>query len=524
LTGVQALRSIDETRKGVPGTIDFMRHKIKHVVYYMVENRSFDHVCGWLYENEKIPHLIGPDGPFKGIKHAQEQGRDYNIDPFTKEKVKVSTDGPDIAKFDPYHDMTDTMRQCFFMREHPFDNRDGYAKGTEPDMGGFVWNNGDKAVMSTCKPEQLPVLNGLARAFAVSDEWFCSMPGATDAQRAFALTGSALGELNNFMSGPEYSNWPYASHRGSIWKVLWANGFDDWKIYNSVEWNQFVLTYHLFLKGQIPTVDAETSAYLADNAPTSKYIGSIDQFMKDAKNGNLPAFSFLEPVWIEGGGSNKPATSYHPLGRSGAGSAEKALNDIYEALKAGKWNETLLIITFDEHGGFFDHVPPPRAKNPWPHDTRDGFRYDLMGVRVPTILVSPWIEEGTVFRSEEVPYDSTSIMATLLRWYGIPRARWGLGERTHHAPTFENVFQCTSPRTDAPLIKPREEVCAFPERPSELHQQVIPRLISAICGEKVSGHESRKIADDILLHSASLTELNVQITELAKQMRRKGGR
>ena len=551
LTSIQGLRPINQAFADKPGSIDFMRTKIKHVVYYMLENCSFDHVCGWLYEKgeEGINFVppVPPDSdlaPFKGAKHAQSLGRDYNIDldePYAEHFVGdtdetevvtniestsvltvgrtvmgsgiaagstiVSIDSPtqitlsqattatasavsltqntpkkvqlekinykggklSFLPTDPYHDMTDTMRQVFF---HDWN---GYAERKKPNMGGFVWNNGMKEVMWTYTPEQLPVLNGLAKAFAVSDEWFCSMPGATDSQRAFALTGSSLGQLDNFMNGPQYAHWPDNPHRPSIWKVLWANGFTDWKIYNSVKWPKppeipFVLTYHLFLEAQVASVDAKPE----------KYIANMDQFKEDAQTGNLPTFSFLEPVWIL---SDKPATSYHPSAEDGKGPGEIALNEIYEALKTGpKWNETLLIITFDEHGGLFDHVPPSYAHNPWPNDENDGFKYDLMGVRVPTILVSPWIKEQTVFRSPaEIAYDSTSILATLLSWYGIPKARWGLGERTHHAPTFEGVFQCESPRNDAPELPspPSGEVRGErTERVSTMHQEMAWRMIN----------------------------------------------
>ena len=103
----------------------------------------------------------------------------------------------------------------------------------------------------------------------------------------------------------------------------------------------------------------------------------------------------------------------------------------------------------------FDHVPPPYAENPWPNDENYGFRYDFMGGRVPTILVSPWIKEQSVFRSPTpVAYDLTSILATLLHWYGIPKGRWRLGGRTHQAPTFEGVFQCKAPRSDKPSFTP----------------------------------------------------------------------
>jgi phospholipase C len=389
-------------------------------------------------------------------------------------------------------------------------------------MGGFVWNQRNRSVMKTFTPEQLPVLNGLAKAYAVSDEWFCSMPGATDSNRAFALTGSALGELNNFMNGPEYINWPDMARRASIWKVLWANDFTNWKIYNSVAWNKYVLTYQLFLKGQIPTVDADVAAYLAGNTKTSKYLGTIEQFMDDAKNGKLPTFSFLEPVWIEGGGSNKAATSYHPYGGGGTRPGEAALKEIYDALKAGQnWDETLLIITFDEHGGFFDHVPPPYAANPWPHDENDGFHYDLMGVRVPTILVSPWIKEQTVFRSPtEVAYDSTSILATLLSWYGIPKARWGLGERTHHAPTFEGVFQCPSPRTDSPRIELPADKTFTPDesqRLSDLQELQAWRVVASLVGDRLNARQATEIADNIVERATDVESLNRMINDLAKQ-------
>jgi phospholipase C len=511
LTGIQTLRMIDQDRKNIPGSIDFMRTKIRHVVYYMIENRSFDHVCGWLYQKGQSGiNFVGHQGPFQGASCDM-----FNIDPDAKggpkevhlDKYKM---GQGILAADPYHDTTDTLRQLFFH------NGNGYTDRGKPDMGGFVWNNGVHDVMLTFTPELLPVLNGLAQAFAVSDEWFCSMPGATDANRAFALTGSALGQLNNFMNGPQYTNWPQVPSRGSIWNALWANGFTDWKIYNSIEWSggtgpSFPLTYHLFLAGQIPSVDAKVGDHTA----------TIDQFMNDARAGKLPAFSFVEPVWIA---SDKPATSYHPYGGGGTKPGEIALNEMYEALKAGPaWNETLLIITFDEHGGLFDHVPPPYAENPWPRDVTDGFRYDIMGVRVPTILVSPWIEEQTVFRSSTpVAYDSTSILATLLHWYGIPKVRWGLGARTHHAPTFEGVFQRESPRTDAPRLRnPPDTPVAVDwesQKLGELHHTIVPRLVHSIVAGKRNASETSEIVDEILARATDVKTLNALMKDLVKRM------
>jgi hypothetical protein len=192
-----------------------------------------------------------------------------------------------------------------------------------------------------------------------------------------------------------------------------------------------------------------------------------------------------------------------------------------EALKSSPaWKKTLLIVTFDEHGGFYDHVPPPRAENPWPHDVVDGFSYDRMGVRVPTILLSPLIKEHTVFRSKtQVPYDSTSILATLLRWYGIPKARWALGARTHHAATFEGVFERALPRTDKPKFTPPDQPPAteWERKPtSEQHQVMLPRLVHAMLGHKRSPRESFALANEILSRASDVKTLHLLMDDLAK--------
>ncbi len=445
LTGFQPRIPVQQKRAATPGSIDFMRSKIKHVVYYMVESRSFDNVCGWLYENgDQGCHYVGSEEPFDGASTD-----DFNYDGEKKVYVSKYRDGKlseqwdlKILDQDPFHDTTDNLQQMF--AEEP-----GYWGRAKPDMGGFILNNANPQVMETFGPEQLPILNGLAQQFGISDRWFCSIPGGTDVNRAFSVTGSAFDKLGTWEGGNIYEYWPKFPHRQSIWKVLWSQGITDWKIYYSVLWEKCIFTDQLYLKGQIPSVDENPSEYLAD----------IEQFKKDAQSDNLPAFSFLEPVWIAPSG----ATSYHP----GADivPAEKALNEIYEAIKNGPgWEETLLVITFDKNNGIYDHVAPPYAKKPWPHDVNNGFAYDLMGPRVPTIMVSPWIKEQTIFRAEgDIPFDSTSFAATLLNWFGIPRPLWGLGDRMDVAPTFESVLQASEPRKDAPTLTPPYDK-SFPEQ------------------------------------------------------------
>lgn len=436
LTGFQPRIPVQTQRAETPGTIDFMRSKIKHVVYYMLESRSFDNVCGWLYENgDEGCHYVGSQEPFDGASTDNfnvDRGQKVHVSQFKGGKLSEEWDLIAIDQ-DPFHNTTDNLQQMF--SESP-----GYWGHAKPDMGGFILNNANDQVMESFSPEQLPILNGLARHYGVSDQWFCSIPGGTDVNRAFSVTGSAFNKLGTWEGGNTYKYWPCEPHRQSIWKVLWSQGITDWKIYNAVEWEECIFTYQLYLKGQIPTVDAEPTQFLA----------SLDQFKKDAQAGNLPAFSYLEPVWIAPSG----ATSYHPGTDLVPG--EEALNEIYEAVKSGPgWEHTLLIITFDKNNGIYDHVPPPYAKKPWPNDLNNGFAYDLMGPRVPTIMVSPWIKEQSVFRAEgDTPFDSTSFAATLLNWFGVPKSLWGLGDRMDVAPTFETVLTSSQLRKNAPTLTP----------------------------------------------------------------------
>jgi phospholipase C len=120
------------------------------------------------------------------------------------------------------------------------------------------------------------------------------------------------------------------------------------------------------------------------------------------------------------------------------------------------WNETLLIITFDEHGGTYDHVLPPWGATCPDHNSnpgREGFTFDRFGVRVPMVVVSPWIREGTVFRTDtDVPYDHTSILATLRDWLKIPADKMLPSKRIPNAPTLAQLLTLPSARTDLPDI------------------------------------------------------------------------
>lgn len=514
LTFIETLIPVNIQFTNKPGTIDFMRDKIEHVIYYMIENRSFDHVCGWLYEKNEPFHLVGPEGPYRGVDENFKntfRGKEYAITKYNDGKLSGDIN-LDLDQQDPYHDNSDVLRQMFFS------DINNYFNKKQPDMGGFACNNGTAEVMQGYTPEQLPVLNGLAKNYAISDDWFSSTPSGTTVNRAFSLTGSTLGRLNNFQNGSEYLEWSQYPHRPSIWKVMWANGIRDFKIYNSVEWIECQYTYNLFLKGQIPSID---SPFVVGN-----YVPQLNQFFDDLKYSTLPKFSFLEPKWVTFTGS----TSYHPGNDLIPG--ERELNDIFTALQSSPlWEKTLLVITFDEHGGLPDHVPPPYAAKPWANDSFDGFTSDIMGVRIPTILVSPYITSNTVFRSDTgTSYDSTSILSTLLNWMGIPKSRWGLGERTNQSPTFESVFCEPQPRRDKVILDlpydknfPKASASgslAALHRPllpiHDLHRLMVPGMIADMT-PNLDATERKRITNDLLNNSGSLQELHQRLEAIHRE-------
>ena len=172
-------------------------------------------------------------------------------------------------------------------------------------------------------------------------------------------------------------------------------------------------------------------------------IGKFSDFQAAASGGTLAAFTFLEPSWSSTGNSQHPNYDV-ALG-------EQLIHDVYEALRGGPgWPQTLLIITYDEHGGCYDHVPPPSGATP-PDATPGEFGFDFtrFGVRVPAVLVSPLIAAGTIYRVPDgsMPLDHTCVLRTIEKRWDLP----ALTARDQAAPDLGAVLTLTTPRTDDPL-------------------------------------------------------------------------
>jgi phospholipase C len=398
--------------------------KIEHIVYLMLENRSFDQMLGLLYGGARQT----PDGqPFEGLT-----GQESNPDSTGREVQVYAIQASDPHPYllpgaDPGEGFQNTNYQLY--------STDEPAAGATPTNRGFVINfasaiASDRArhykdtlpdahpeqIMGVYTPELLPVLSGLAKGFAVCDQWFASAPTMTMPNRAFALAGTSQGHLDDHV---KIFTCPSIFGRLSDKQI-------DWAVFG---YNRDPLTRH---------------DYPDTQSADESHFGHFRDFQTRAANGTLPAFTFLEPSWDANGNSQHP--NYD------VSKGEQLIHDVYYAVRnSPQWDATLLIINYDEHGGNYDHVAPPNDATP-PGDGsvgEFGFGFDRFGVRVPAVLVSPLIKAGTVFRAKQGHIDHTSVLKTISE-------RWGtepLTARDQAAASLGDVLTLAKPRgaTDDPL-------------------------------------------------------------------------
>jgi phospholipase C len=361
--------------------------EIKHVVVLMLENRSFDCMLGKLY-----PDCTRFDGLKDGMANLWHSP---GADP---QKIGVWSNNALTATSlcipdpDPGELFTDISMQIH--------GSTGTDDSNSIPMGGFVDNymslsetNPDPdpySIMHYFTPDQVPVISQLAQEFGVSDRWHASAPCQTWPNRFFAHTGTAGGYVNN-----SPTHFPYKIK--TVFQCLTEAG-QDWRIY-----------FH----------DIPQSATLAGLWDKVSHFRQFDlAFAIDAARGDLPAYSFIEPRYFADPVLNTLPNDEHPPHNVAYG--EELIAAVYNAVRGGPgWKQTLMVITYDEHGGCYDHVVPPMATPP-DNSQPDGFDFGTFGVRVPAVIVSPYVKAGSVIRpSGETPFDHTSIIATLRELFKI---------------------------------------------------------------------------------------------------------
>ena len=425
---------------------------IKHIVQLMLENRSFDQMLGFLYtaNGNRSP----TNQPYEGLT-----GNESNPDD-TGRVIKVFK--IDATAQHPYLMPGADPGEGFFNTNFQLFSTDDPQPGAVPTNQGFVINfkaaiQSDLAkgfndtlegtdpseIMGMYAPEMLPIMSGLAKGFAVCDQWFSSAPTQTIPNRTFAAAGTSQGHLDNHV---KVFTCPSIFGRLSDKNI-------DWAIYG---YNRDPLTRLDF-----------TDTQHADES----HFGHFRDFQTRCSNGTLPAYTFLEPSFGASGNSQ------HPNYDVAAG--EKLIQDTYNAVRTGPgWNDTLLLITYDEHGGNYDHFAPPSGATP-PDNSIGEFNFDFkrFGVRIPALLISPRIAAGTVFRAKRGTIDHTSVLKTIeLRWNVPP-----LTERDKAAADLGDVLTLAVPRTDDPLQGVLAPSSAVPHP-----EQAEPSLIENIHAHKVS--------------------------------------
>jgi phospholipase C len=362
--------------------------RLQHIVVLMMENRSFDHMLGSLKAvNPQIDGYVDGD-PFTNP--------DANGDP-----VRPQPQAQFQAQLqpDPDHHFPAVDLQIYGKGSQPGDNN------RQPNMQGFVLSyyhqqedlQHSQVIMYYFPKERLPVLTTLALEFAVFNRWFASIPGPTICNRAFAHYGTSFGRVD---LNPIY---PPETIKSVYTRLINANPNHTAKVY--------------YYDTTSSTMEV---ANLLQNEP--QLFGTYSQFLDDCRSGNLPDYSFIEPNYSdhESDSGDEVASDQHPDHNVQQG--EVFIASVYQALKNNPqlWESTALLITYDEHGAIFDHVPPPSCvKDRFKADgsangTGVDFWFDRLGVRVPAILVSPWIPAGTVVNRV---FDHASIPATVTKFF-----------------------------------------------------------------------------------------------------------
>jgi phospholipase C len=410
--------------------------KIDHFVVLMLENRSFDCMLGGL----KLP----------GVDLNGLTGREFNS--YTPpqgpvQRVPCRSDpslepgAMTIPKPDPGELFVDMNTQLFGLN--------GTPNSLPPPMNGFVdsymrqppaeWPYDLNAPMHYYTSDQVPVLSELARSFAVSDQWHASAPCQTWPNRFFVHRATAGGYVNNTAAA-------IACPSPSIFHRLESVGRTS-RVY-----------FH----------DMPQSITLADQWPVAAdRFRLIEDFWDDADHGDLPDYSFIEPRYFTDAVLGLLPNDQHPPHDIVYG--EQLMARVYNAVRSSPaWRRTLLVITFDEHGGCYDHVPPPPAVPPEPAPGHDGFLFDRYGVRVPAVIISPYVAAGTVLRNPglgDVPFDHTSIIRTLRERFDPTGAP--LTGRDAGAPSLDLVLNLDQPSNDGP---DQIEVPSYTPTAEELQQ------------------------------------------------------
>ncbi|HWD27945.1 MAG TPA: alkaline phosphatase family protein [Rhizomicrobium sp.] len=481
-----------------------MTQTITNVFVVMLENHSFDNI----FAMSGIP----------GIRAATTA--DSNT--YDGKTYRVKDGAPPAMTTDPGHEFEDVIEQlcgkdaaCKYLNgkggAYPAIDRSGfahnYATSTSEDTGRPAAGHIGDIMACFHTPTQLPVIHQLATEFAICDAWHSSLPGPTWPNRFFVHGASSAGMtvspgLWNEVEWESFDGFKYAN--GSIYDRLNATGH-KWRLYIDCD-NAF---------SDDPS-GPEYGGWISQAASLKNiHLWDVHRLAKFQADVNAPAYrdvryTFIEPNFGKSffakqgaapGPTYKGGSAQHPEDDPSGG--EGLLKFVYETIRnAPLWDTSLLIITYDEHGGFYDHVVPCAAPAPGGKDPDNGkdlnpynFDFQTYGVRVPAVIVSPFVPKGTV---DHTRYDHASALATVERILGIGP----LTARDADANDVRHLLSLPAPRTDCPatLVAPLK----YPPVPSpaENSDAPLPSCGNAIGFLQVLLKAELALADDAAARAA----------------------
>jgi phospholipase C len=428
-----------------------MNDRIKHIVVLMLENNSFDRMLGAF--QQIYPDLEGIPSDVPPRANRDDTNREYLQAPTTSR----------IVSPDPRHENDHVLKQIQVPPPKPWELSDQpwpitffgilvalsqvalswikslstkkqpkiMAAGAEFE-GRFVLDYAEsypetatvakrQEIMGYYPLDSLFALHDLARNFTICDHWFSSVPGPTWTNRFYVHSGTAKGIVRMPASKQDWKDFDFYD-QPTIYDRLNDRG-KTWKIYYGDSPQSLVLMHQW-------------------QAQNKHQYRPMDCFFDDASRSEaeFPEYAFIEPRYMCDPNDDHPD---HDIFKG-----QELIAKVFNALRANDdlWESTLLVITYDEHGGFYDHVvPPPKAVTPDIH--KKEYTFHRFGVRVPAVLVSPWVERKVI----KTEFDHTSILKYLIEKWNLGP----LGKRVARAESIGRAIRTTGdPRTDGPASIP----------------------------------------------------------------------
>jgi phospholipase C len=358
-----------------------MLENIKTIVLLMFENRSFDHMLGHLSFDKINTKVNGLRSP---LSQYEDQNGTETYNPFRfKADVKLSKDLP--------HEMDWVKLQMDKSAANGQFQMDGFVKAYRGFTGAPPDPKPDP--MGFFSAAQIPVSSFLASEYCVCDNWFAPIPTSTQPNRTMAFCGDSAIDITKLQLIPA---------TGNIFDWLKAAGIDRWRVYHD-GLSFFTLYSELW------------HWVLGDHFRDSE---SLYSDFKTEPDASFPELILVEPSYQDSPhlGSDQPNDNHPPLA---VGFGEEFLRRTYEAVTCNpdRWGNTLMIVYYDEHGGFYDHVQPPAIG--YKITGGAGTQFESLGVRIPGILISPWVAKNSV---SHLLFDHTSVLQLLAEKFtpGVP--------------------------------------------------------------------------------------------------------